>query len=1134
MNSVTLENEPFSTTTPGESTIRAAQLIVLLFVILVPQIAWGFNYVFCGNGDKFRFSDPHITMERQRNDFPDGSDKAIALKTAADRWNLLTNVQLTIVGSNSTTLAKNGVNEIGFDKSAFADKPNTPAFTQQYTDLSTCKITEADMYWNPGTTAKPILFHALEDAQHSPYVYGPKETLKNLGGNMVGATLHELGHVLGLQHNNAEYNIMGDDHSHVNRNGDITYYGPGLDGAAGARFLYPPDPIAKFFDLGASIFAYDGPDGILLEYSSHAIRHWKNATNGPDCSNVSYNDPENPEVKIFVKDGVNCYDVDAGTTVQVPFTFENNSKQEETFEAVFYNVYISSNNFISDSDTLLIRYSHHLLRYPGLVFETFLDVPIPAHLNSGSNWYLGVIIERQPGLLPPGSVPNEVDYRNNAAWYPFTVVHGNDPPITPLSLGGPDLPLALSPDESISFTPRVSDPNGDPLSYSIVTFPIHGSLTPTSGRYKFVYTPTSLTFVGNDSFQYRAEDPYGLFTIGEINVLIERPKKLLIVNKFGAGGRVISNPSGIDCGTICQFEFADNAVVDLTAIPDKGHVFDRWDVECKDAGTGTCTVPTNTFRTVSAHFKVAPTSYALTIGKTGSGSGTITSNPAGIDCGEDCTEDYPVGANAQITLTPHPDAGSTFRGWNGACSGTGACTVSMYADQNITATFATATPTIFTVNTLDESGTGSMRQAILDANANAGEDTILFQRELKGTITLTSGQLAVTDSVVIEGPGANVLAISSNNASRIFKINPGAIGTVAINGLTLKEGNDVSGEGGGAVIIDSGTVTINNCTLSNNSAGIDNKGGGGGAIRKFGPGKLTVSNSTVSNNSAIDQFGQGAGGGIRNDQETLTIINSTVSGNFAASGGGIAFDDGRLTISNSTVTGNSANLGGGGVFTGGGELILGNSLVAGNKASTGDKEIQNTGTTISQGHNLFGEKGASGVSAGTTLVANDLILAGAITTAIGPLADNGGPTQTHLPVAGGPAIDAGNNSLILQGVTTDQRGLGFPRIVSGTVDIGAVEKIIKHTLSISKTDGNGTINSKPGGIVCGATCSVGFISGTAVTLTATPDPGYLFTGWGGACSGPATTCTLAMNAAKNVTASFVRLHRSSWKRALIH
>ncbi len=289
----------------------------------------------------------------------------------------------------------------------------------------------------------------------------------------------------------------------------------------------------------------------------------------------------------------------------------------------------------------------------------------------------------------------------------------------------------------------------------------------------------------------------------------------------------------------------------------------------------------------------------------------------------------------------------------------------------------------------------------------------------------------------------------------------------------------------------------------------------------------------MSGNSAIDALGQGAGGGIRNDQETLTLVNSTVSGNFAASGGGIAFDDGRLTVSNSTVTGNSADLGGGGIFTGGGELVLGNSIVAGNKAPV-DKEIQSFGTVISQGRNLFGEKGASGVTAGIKLTANDLILAGAIATAISPLANNGGQTQTHLPVAGGPVINAGDNNSILQGVTADQRGIGFLRIMDGTVDIGAVESIRKYILTVSKTGGNGSISGNPASIACGATCSASFTSGTAVTLVASPDPGYLFTGWGGACSGPATTCTLAMNAAKNVTASFVWFHRSSWKRALVH
>src|SRR5262245_28102836 len=81
-------------------------------------------------------------------------------------------------------------------------------------------------------------------------------------------------------------------------------------------------------------------------------------------------------------------------------------------------------------------------------------------------------------------------------------------------------------------------------------------------------------------------------------------------------------------------------------------------------------------------------------------------------------------------------------------------------------------PTVFTVTNLNDSGAGSLRQAVLDANAAAGADTIDFQTGLTGTITLTSGEIAISDAVSVHGPGASVLAVSGNNNSRIFNISP--------------------------------------------------------------------------------------------------------------------------------------------------------------------------------------------------------------------------------------------------------------------------------------------------------------------------------------------------------------------------
>ena len=369
-----------------------------------------------------------------------------------------------------------------------------------------------------------------------------------------------------------------------------------------------------------------------------------------------------------------------------------------------------------------------------------------------------------------------------------------------------------------------------------------------------------------------------------------------------------------------------------------------------------------------------------------------------------------------------------------------------------------AVSAMFTVANLSDSGSGSLRQAVLDANAAAGDDTIVFASGLSGTITLTGGQIDITSSMTINGPGADKLAISGNRRSRIFFVVSGA--TVAINDLRLEdgyapypgshdlyggggihnfggavsisncvinsnsEGSAQGGLGGGGIANNGGLLTVNNCTLSDNSASE------GGGIFNVNGGTLTVINSTLVGNSALRSYASSGGGIANRNRGIATLINSTLTGNSSAMGGAVSNDDfSTLSVINSTLSGNAAQTTGGGIGRGAfgyNAPSLANTLVAGNTAPAG---AQCSDPVVDNGHNLD-----SGMTCGFSINKGSL---SHTAPRIGPLADNGGPTMTMALLPGSPAINAGDNGLIPSGVTADQRGL--PRIRNGIVDIGAVE-----------------------------------------------------------------------------------------------
>ena len=179
-------------------------------------------------------------------------------------------------------------------------------------------------------------------------------------------------------------------------------------------------------------------------------------------------------------------------------------------------------------------------------------------------------------------------------------------------------------------------------------------------------------------------------------------QRTLTVAKEGAGtGTVASSPAGIDCGTTCSASFANGTQVTLTATPSSNSTFSGWSGAC--TGTGTCQVTMDQVRSVTASF--AAVQRTLTVAKDGTGTGTVTSTPAGIDCGSTCSSPFANGT--AVTLTATPGAGSTFSGWSGGgCSGSGTCQVTLNADSSVTATFTQNTGNQQTL-TVSKAGTGA-------------------------------------------------------------------------------------------------------------------------------------------------------------------------------------------------------------------------------------------------------------------------------------------------------------------------------------------------------------------------------------------------------------------------------------------
>jgi CSLREA domain-containing protein len=265
-------------------------------------------------------------------------------------------------------------------------------------------------------------------------------------------------------------------------------------------------------------------------------------------------------------------------------------------------------------------------------------------------------------------------------------------------------------------------------------------------------------------------------------------------------------------------------------------------------------------------------------------------------------------------------------------------------------------------------------------------------------------------------------------------INNGA-GTLSISGGSIVGNSD------GGVFVAGGTASIDGVVITNNSAA-----GGGGGVTAVNA-TANIVNCLIANNTAA------SGAGVFNQGGSTGVVNSTISGNVASgAGGGVRNQSGTLTLTNVTISNNRSNGGPGGGMSVNGTVNLRNTIVAGNflgpSPSTSASDISGS-VSFSSFNNLIGTGGSGGLN---NFSNGNQVGVAFFNVRLGPLADNGGPTQTHALLPGSTALDAGSNSFVTNppfpgsAPFTDQRGAGFKRILDAadsnttqTVDIGAYE-----------------------------------------------------------------------------------------------
>ncbi len=357
---------------------------------------------------------------------------------------------------------------------------------------------------------------------------------------------------------------------------------------------------------------------------------------------------------------------------------------------------------------------------------------------------------------------------------------------------------------------------------------------------------------------------------------------------------------------------------------------------------------------------------------------------------------------------------------------------SVYWRKTADAITAQTTPLTLTVTNTNDSGPGSLRDAVSQANANPGSTIRFDLPSYPAVITLTNGEIGLDSDMTIEAPGGDKLvALYSGFTSRIFSVGEA---TVTIDNLVFAGAK--SSDFGGA-ISNAGNLTLEHCMFI--YCGSQN----GGAV-------ANAHALTIRGCSFVINLAGSSGGALADNGTALDIVNSTFYFNISYGDGGALSLQGEepATLTNTTIDHNMCSGNGGGVSSPAAEPALLNTIVAQN-VSTSASGPNWYGAFTSNGHNLIGDTlGITHIHGPRTddMYGTDPML--------GQLGFYGGSTVTQMPLPGSPAINAGDDSVLGPplSLTTDQRGPGFPRKLGAHVDIGACEA--EHWMTLVDDSGD--------------------------------------------------------------------------------